>query len=156
TAGQVPTRRVTAGYATAIMTGAPIPDGANAVVMVERTEPLAAAGVRRVRIHDPALRPGQNIRRRASSMRAGDTVFSAGRTLRPIESGLLAEVGRTEVMVARRPRVAVLSTGNELVAGAAKPGAGQIRNSNGPLLVALVQRAGGEAVSLGIARDDEG
>jgi molybdopterin molybdotransferase len=152
-AGAVPTRTVTAGTATRIMTGAPLPAGADAVVMVERTE-LLAGDRPRVRIADAPLRSGQNITRRGAAMRAGQVVLRAGQPLRPIEIGLLAEVGQARVDVVPRPRVAVLSTGNELVPIDAQPGPAQIRNSNEPLLIAAAERAGAEVTGLGIARDD--
>jgi molybdopterin molybdotransferase len=91
--------------------------------------------------------------RRATSMAAGDVVLRSGHLLRPIELGVLAEVGRTEVRVVPRPRVAVLATGNELVPPEVKPGAGHIRNSNSPMLVAAARAAGAESFDLGIARD---
>ena len=156
TAGQVPTQTVVPGTATRIMTGAPLPQGAEAVVMVEETTPAQrASGETSVRIQTSRFRMGQNIMRQATSMRRGQQVLEAGRELRPIEIGLLAEVGRAEVLVYWRPTVAVLATGNELVAAESIPAAGQIRNSNGPMLAALVSRAGGNPVELGIARDNE-
>jgi molybdopterin molybdotransferase len=91
---------------------------------------------------------------RGKSMRRGDTVLSAGRELRAQELGALAEMGVAAVPVRRRPRVAILATGDELVCVAEKPGPGQIRNSNETMLIAQVRRAGGEPVPLGIARDN--
>ncbi|MCO6458031.1 MAG: molybdopterin molybdotransferase MoeA [Pirellulaceae bacterium] len=161
-AGMVPSLAVNSGTATRIMTGAPIPPGADAVVMVERTSgaaetPADAAGgraVRRIRIDEPAVEQGQNIMRRGTSLQRGQQVLAAGCRLRAIEIGLLAEVGRAEVLAVPRPGVAVLATGNELVPAGTTPGAGQIRNSNGPLLVAAVQTLGAEPLDLGIARDE--
>lgn len=151
TAGQVPREKVVAGTASSIMTGAPIPNGADAVVMIEKTE----LNDGRVRILQPLLlKPGQNIMRKASSMARDDVVLEVGKRVGPIEIGLLSEVGRSEVLAIPRPRVAILATGNELVAPDQVPSAGQIRNSNGPLMAALVRRAGGEPVELGIGRDD--
>lgn len=150
TAGQVPTQRVVAGAASRIMTGAPLPAGADAVVMVEKTELL---GADRVRILQAGLKPGQSIMPRASSLAKGQTVLESGAVLRAIELGLLAEVGRAEVSVVRRPRVAILATGNELVPCDQTPGPGQIRNSNGVMLAGLVTAAGGEPVDLGIGLD---
>ncbi|MGD9722962.1 MAG: gephyrin-like molybdotransferase Glp [Pirellulales bacterium] len=154
TAGAVPSRAVTRGHTTRIMTGAPIPEGADAVVMVERAELSPTAnGLPRVRLQETA-KPGQNIMRRAVSMRRGDVVLRAGAALRAVELGVLAEVGRLEVRVIDRPRLAVLSTGNELVPPTQLPGPGQIRNSNGPMVTAAAQAAGAAAVNLGIARDE--
>ena len=150
TAGVVPTRAVERGAATRIMTGAPIPAGADAVVMVEQT--LLAGD--RVRILQSPVKPGQNIMRRAASLARGQTVLQPGKVLRAIEIGLLVEVGRTTVRTIPPPRVAVVATGNELVPAGVVPGPGQIRNSNGPLLQGLVGQAGGSGVPLGIARDD--
>ena len=156
-AGANPTHTVRPGFATRIMTGAPIPPGADAVVMVERTELKAAAkgpDPDLVRIVDAPVTSGQNILRQGVSMRRGDVVLKAGTALRAVEIGLLAEVGRDPAAVIPRPRVAILSTGNELVAAAERPAAGQIRNSNGPMLTACVEAAGATAVSLGICRDN--
>lgn len=157
TAGAVPTRPVVSGTATRIMTGAPLPDGADAVVMVEHTEMESIQGTPadppRVRIRATTVKLGQNILRRGQSMRAGDVVLSAGRDIRAIEIGLLAELGRTRVQAYRTPNVAVLATGNELVPPDRQPLPGQIRNSNGWMLEALVRSAGAQPVSLGVARD---
>lgn len=153
-AGVVPQRTLTRGQATRIMTGAPIPQGADAVVMVERTMSLAAEGATRIRIQDAPLRPGQNILPRACAMRCGETVLAPGALLRPIELGLLAEVGRSRVRVTSQPTVAVLATGNEIVPADQTPAAGQIRNSNGPMLAACVRKAGAVPIELGIARDE--
>ncbi|MEX2141804.1 MAG: gephyrin-like molybdotransferase Glp [Pirellulales bacterium] len=151
TAGAVPMLAVSSGQCTRIMTGAPLPAGADAVVMVERTEMMLESA--RVRIVDEA-KPRQNIMAQGSSLRYGDVVLHVGQEIRPAEIGLLAEVGRAEVTVFPAPRVAVLSTGNELVEAGVRPDLGQIRNSNGPLLAAAVRRAGGIPVELGIARDE--
>ncbi len=154
TAGSVPSRTVTHGSATRVMTGAPIPPGADAMVMIERSEMLAGPGSGRVRLVIERIAAGDNIMRRAASMSRGQRVLPAGSLLRPIEMGVLAEVGHSEVRVVQRPTVAVLATGNELVRSIELPAAGQIRNSNGPLLFAAAQAAGAAAVDLGIARDE--
>jgi len=151
TAGAVPARIVEPGAATRIMTGAPLPPGADAVVMVEQTE----CSGQHVVIRQAAVKPGQNIMRRAAAMSRGQVVLEAGQVIRPIEIGLLAEVGRTSVAVIPPPRIAVLATGNELVEPRLVPGPGQIRNSNGPMLTALARQAGGHVTDLGIARDTE-
>src|SRR5262245_18670059 len=108
TAGRTPTRPVGSGQAARIMTGAPLPEGADAVVMVERTRLRDDC---RVEIDDKPPRPGQNILRRGAEMRAGEAVLAAGAVLRPQELGLLASVGRAAVMLHTAPPVAVLSTG---------------------------------------------
>lgn len=153
-AGEVPSREVIAGTATRIMTGAPLPTGADAVVMVERTELLGSDHQPRVRILAP-VKPGQSIMRRAASMHCGETVLRAPRLLTAIDVGLLAEVGRATLSAIPKPSVAVLATGNELVDPAITPGPGQIRNSNGPMLASLVREAGGKVAELGVARDNQ-
>ncbi len=150
-AGQTPQHAVGSGEASRIMTGAPLPAGADAVVRVEDTKTVAAD---RVAIEGRAPRPGQNVLYQGREMRRGETVLASGTPLRPQEIGLLASVGRASVPVIPRPRVAVLPTGDELVDVAATPGAGQIRNSNGPMLVAQTSRAGGVPAHLGIGRDN--
>ena len=150
-AGQVPRRTVEAGQASRIMTGAPIPPGADAVILIERTR-LSENGC--VEIEDRPPKPGQNILPQGAEMKCGDTVLPTGTVLRPQEFGVLATVGRTTVLAHPSPRVAILSTGDELVEPDQRPQGGQIRNSNGALLVALVSRAGGTPRYLGIARDD--
>jgi molybdopterin molybdotransferase len=149
-AGQTPRQPVAAGQASRIMTGAPMPAGANAVVQVERTKLLQDG---RVSVEAGPLKAGQNVLVQGREMRRGETVVSAGTVLRPTEIGLLATIGRAAVDVVPRPRVAVLPTGDELVGAAATPGPGQIRNSNGPMLVAQTLRAGGLPQPLGIGRD---
>jgi molybdopterin molybdotransferase len=152
-AGTVPRQPVAAGQATRIMTGAPLPAGADAVVMVERTQSLADG---RVQIEEPPSRPvraGQNVLGRGREMRQGEIILTSGAVLRPQELGLLATVGRTAVQAHPAPRVAVLPTGDEVVEPAQTPGPGQIRNSNGPMLLAQTARAGGMPHYLGIARD---
>lgn len=154
TAGMVPRRAIGPDQAVRIMTGAPIPEGADAVIMVEKTVGGGKEGSR-VSIRSGPIRPGQNIMRRATSLARGQQVLAAGHRLRAIECGLLAEVGRNSVQVIPRPRVAVLATGNELVPHTAIPGPGQIRNSNGPLLEALVRQAGAEPGSTALAPDEQ-
>jgi molybdopterin molybdotransferase len=150
TAGRTPQRPVGAGQAARIMTGAPLPAGADAVVMIERTRPLDGE---RVEVEDARLRPGQNIMARGLEMRRGEVVLAAGAVLRPQEFGVLATVGRTSARVHAAPAVALLSTGDEVVEAGDTPGPGQIRNGNGPVLTAQAARAGGVPRYLGIARD---
>jgi molybdopterin molybdotransferase len=148
-AGKMPRLPLTERQATRIMTGAPIPHGADAVVMVERTR--TAGGM--VQIDDPSLQVGRNILPQGREMRRGDVVLRAGAVLRPQEFGLLATVGCTTAVMIPSPRVAVLSTGDEVVESDQALGPGQIRNSNGPMLLAQAARAGGRPQYLGIARD---
>ena len=149
-AGHVAPVPVGPGEAIRIMTGAPIPDGADAVVMVERTERIGDDGVA-VTVEAVS---GQHVRRAGGDLEAGQRVFAAGTVIGPAHVGVLASVGATDVAVIRRPRVGVLSTGDELVErGPLAPG--QIRDSNRPMLLALARAAGFEAIDLGLARDDE-
>jgi molybdopterin molybdotransferase len=150
TAGQIPRLVVGPGQATRIMTGAPLPAGADAVIQVERTHPAPG---NHVAIEDRPMEPGLNVLPRGREMRCGQVVLPAGTRLRPQELGTLATVGRTSARVHPAPRVAVLSTGDEIVEAAQTPGPSQIRNGNGPMLVAQVLRAGGVPRYLGIARD---
>ena len=150
TAGKTPTMVVGQGQAARIMTGAPLPNGADTVVMIERTQIAKAATVR---IEDPSLKPGQNVLPRGQEMRRGEAVLTAGTRLRPQEFGLLAALGRAAISVHPAPQVAILSTGDEIVEPSAMPGPGQIRNSNGPMLVAQVTRSGGVPRYVGIASD---
>ncbi len=147
-AGQMPTFTLRPDTCVRIMTGAPIPDGADAVIPHELTT-IQGEGVVTV----PAIRPGANIHRRASEYPRGKELIAAGTPLRPQEIGVLAAVGRVTVSVIPPPRVAILATGDELVEPPDGPGPGQIRNSNGPLLAALVRQAGSAPHLLGIGRD---
>jgi molybdopterin molybdotransferase len=149
-AGAVPRIALTPGTASRIMTGAPIPEGADAVVPVEQSE-LLDNNIVRLQQFDPS--PGQNVLPLGASMRAGDIVIRRAAMIRPIEIAILAETGQASVPVIPRPRLAVLTTGNEIVAVGAKPGPGQIRNSNGPMLVAAGLRAGAATSEIPTARD---
>lgn len=151
TAGMTPSKPVTAGCATRIMTGAPLPDGADAVVPIEDARIDADAGF--VAIRTAPLERGRHVLKRGASLKRGERVLAAGRLLRPQELGCLAEVGRHRLLVRPRPTVAILATGDELVSVDQKPGPGQIRNSNETMLSAQTVRAGGLPMRLGIARD---
>lgn len=151
TAGRVPTLALEPGTATRIMTGAPIPEGCDAVVPVERT--TFDEATQRVS-SDLRVKPGANVLRRAASVAVGQRVLSAGQMLRAQQLGGLAEVGAAHVAVRRRPRVAVLATGDELVPVEATPGPGQIRNSNETMLCGQIVQAGGVPIPLGVARDE--
>jgi len=154
-AGDVTSLAIARGACGRIMTGAPIPAGADAVVPVESavddTARVHAGG--KVRLRDERFRAGQHIARQGAAFRRGQEVLSAGMTLGSVEIGLAAEAGATHVLVPPRVRVAILSTGSELVSPAATPAFGQIRNSNGPMIAAAVNLLGAEPIPLGIAAD---
>ncbi|MGB9777505.1 MAG: gephyrin-like molybdotransferase Glp [Anaerolineae bacterium] len=147
-AGEMPAVPVVPGTAARVMTGAPLPSGADAVVMVEDSV-VEGEFVRFTR----AVRPGENVRPAGSDLAAGQRVLTAGTPLGPAEIGLLATVGRSEVWAYPAPRVAVLSTGDEVVEPWETPGPAQVRDSNRYALMAAVRGAGGEPVSLGIIPD---
>ena len=148
-AGGIPEKSVEPGTTILVMTGAPIPRGANAVVKHEETQLLDETTVQ---FPDQPGKVGAGIFRQGSSFQKGQVVLQAGKRVRSIELALLAEVGSASVAVVPRPRVAVLATGNEIVECDQPPAAGQIRNSNGPMLVAAVTEVGGTAQYLGIAQ----
>lgn len=143
-----PVGRLAPGTAQRIMTGAPVPVGADAVVEVEATD----GGVVQVAIR-AAREAGASVRIAGGDVAAGQNVLPAGTVLGPAQLGVLAALGVTEVAVARRPRVLVVSTGSELSADP-DPGAGQLRDANGTLLSAAVADAGGVAVRQLWAADD--
>lgn len=155
TAGRTADFWVQPGTVAYITTGAPLPAGADAVVQVEDTERLPSPDGARVRIHRQ-VRPGEDIRPVGSDVAAGQVVLQAGERLGVAEIGLLATVGAAQVPVYRRPRLAILSTGDELVEPEVTPGVGQIRDSNRATLAAAVLAAGAEPVDLGIAPDVQG
>jgi molybdopterin molybdotransferase len=148
-AGAVSRRVLEPGQAARIMTGAPIPQGADAVVMVEATD----SGRERVLVRS-GVRPGENLRRQGESLLAGEVALARGTALRPAEMAMLATLGRTRVQVIRRPQVALLSTGAELVPPDLSPGPGQIRDSNRFGLIGQVAELGCMPVDLGLAGDD--
>lgn len=177
-AGAAPDVRLGAGQCARIMTGAMVPVGADAVVMVEQTEPVddpvgdppsgagepsgptegprASEGPRstgRVRILSSG-EPGRHIRPRGDDLDRGAVAIPAGTVIRPTHVGLAATVGCSTVTVHPRPRVGVISTGDELVGPDADLAPGQIRDSNRQMLLALCDRGGFEAVDLGLIRDD--
>jgi molybdopterin molybdotransferase len=148
-AGSVATLPLKAGQAYQIMTGAPIPQGANAVVMVEQTEKTNDG---HVRIFSSAL-PNENVRRAGDDIKNGQTVFKKGRTIQPHDIGLLASIGRPEIRVISKPKLAVLSTGDELADIHTPLPSGKIRSSNNYTLHALARQYGIETTDLGIAKD---
>ena len=138
-AGQTPTRAVGPGEAAAIMTGAPIPEGADAVVMVEKT---SSPDADHVVVPPGPVAPGQNRLVRGREMRAGEVVVPAGSILNAAKLGVLASVGAAEVYARPMPVVGVVATGDEVVPFDQAPGPGQIRNSNTVLLAALAESFG--------------
>jgi len=148
TAGAVPSRDVRAGEAVRIFTGAPLPPGADAVIPQEDTDAVDGHVTLRA-----AVGVGDSVRPRGEDLKAGDVVLEPGAALGPAEIGLLATVGVSQVAVYRRPRVAILSTGNELAELGREPGPGQIPNTNSYSLFAQVREAGGDPLNLGIAAD---
>ena len=147
-AGALPSRAIGRGEAMRIFTGAPLPPGADAVVPQEDVE--ATNGRLTLRA---AVDPAAYVRPAGEDVRVGDRVLEAGVTLRAAEVGLLATLGHAQVMVYRRPRVAILSTGNELADLGTEPGPSQIPNTNTYSLMAQVLESGGDPVSLGVVPD---
>lgn len=148
-AGSVADQPMRPGECYEIMTGAPLPAGADAVVMVERSCRDGSL----VLLDDSKYRAGQNVMRQGEEMRRDQVILEPGSPLGPAEIGLLATVGRTSVHVARRPTIAILTTGDELVPPESVPGPGQIRNSNASVLVSMARSIGAIPRPLGIARD---
>ena len=147
------------GEAVRIMTGAPIPEGANAIVPFEETDEAglrapgqAHAGVESVGVLK-AAQPGANVRRRGEDVRQGATILQRGTVLQAAQIAVLASMGISEVAVVRRPRVAILSTGDELLEPGQPPAPGKIYDSNAAGLAAEVEEFGGIPRRMGIARD---
>jgi molybdopterin molybdotransferase len=160
-AGYVSQVRLEAGTAIRIMTGAPLPDGADSVVPFEDTSDMDRP--KEIRLEEPAaeievrraVQPRDHTRPAGEDIRRGEVAMGPGRVIRPQEIGVLASLGRETVLVHRRPRVAILATGDELLEIHQPLAPGKIRNSNEYTNAALVTRTGGVAIRLGIARDTQ-
>ncbi len=155
-AGSTPTVTLGAGQAARIMTGAQLPKGADAVIPVENTDfQNRHAGIQApetVSIETP-VKAGENVRMRGTDIHAGDIVLQKGRALKPQDLGLLATLGISNVTVHKKPKVALLSSGDELLAVDAPLEPGKIRDSNSYTLAALVESSGAEVIRLGVAQD---
>jgi putative molybdopterin biosynthesis protein len=154
TPGMVPTEVVASGRAMVIATGAMVPRGADAVVMVEHTEVVESGSARMVEI-SRAVTAGDNVSYAGTDIARGETVLRAGQLLTSREIGVLAAIGVAEVRVCRRPRVAILSTGDEIVPPGSPLPLGAIYDSNAAIIGAAVAELGAQPVQLGVVRDDE-
>jgi len=154
TPGVEPRLPVTEGSASLIATGGMVPRGADAIVMVEHTETLAADTKTKIEVHRPAT-PGQFIAFAGTDLARGETVVRAGEMITSREIGMLAAIGRSHVVVHRQPRIAILSTGDEIVAPGQPIRAGQVYDSNAAILAAAVAEIGAIPKELGIGADDE-
>ena len=150
-AGDGPATFVGPGEAVRIMTGAPVPDGVDAVCVIELTQPGKDGTV----LINGSVVAGQNIRRAGEDVEAGSVVFEAGAVLTPAHLGVLASIGVRDVRVHPHPRVGVISTGNELIDSPMPLGPGQLRESNRQGLLAVVANEGWHAVDLGTVSDDK-
>jgi molybdenum cofactor synthesis domain-containing protein len=150
-AGDRPAAPLAPGEAVRVMTGAPVPDGTEAVVPVEEIHQEAGRIVTR---YVPRL--SEHLRRRGESVAAGSVLLPEGRRLTPADVALTALAGADPLEVHRRPRVSIAVTGNELVPSAGKPGPGQLRDSNGPMLLSLCRGGGWCAAARPVVRDEEG
>jgi putative molybdopterin biosynthesis protein len=148
--GRTPLESVTAGRASVIATGGMLPRGADAVIMVEHTEADDAGITCR-----NSVAPGQNVSFAGTDIAKGETVLRRGQLLTSREIGVLAAIGLAEIEVYRRPRVAIVSTGNEIIAPGSPPRAGAVYDSNAAIIAAAVEELGGEGDVLGIVADDD-
>jgi len=153
-ASEVPSGRLPPGSAWEIMTGAPVPAGADAVMMFEHVRTDGGPSAQTVRLLPPRkIAAGENIAERGAQARKGDELLSVGIVMGPAQIALAAACGRAALNVFARPRVAILATGDELVPIESSPSPGQIRNSNGSMLASMVTAAGGVPLMLPTARD---
>jgi len=153
-AGEAPAERLPSSSAWEIMTGAPVPRGADAVMMFEHVETGGDRSARTVRLHPHRkVEPGENIVQRGAQARQGDELLAAGTAISHAQIALAASCGRAALDVFAQPRVAILTTGDELLAIESSPAGGQIRNSSAPMLAAMVSAAGGAPRVLPTARD---
>lgn len=151
-AGEFANRRINQGETARIMTGAPLPTGADAVVVIERSQKHTG---NMIRLNDPGFAANQNVMPRGREIERGEIVLQTGARLGPIELGILATAGCHQPTVFRMPTLAVISTGNELVDPSVVPLGPQIRNSNSSLVMGLATRAHARPFDLGIALDNE-
>jgi putative molybdopterin biosynthesis protein len=152
--GLVPTLPVTCGHATMIATGGMLPRGADAILMVEHSELVGRTDGRHIEVRRP-LTGGENVSYASTDVARGETVLRSGQRLTSREIGVLAALGRSECPVFRRPRVAIFSTGNEIVAPGASLRPGAVYDSNAAIIGAAVEELGGIAVYLGVIADNE-
>jgi len=148
--GVMPSRGIGKGEAMKIATGGALPKGADAVVMFEQTQPVDDKSIEVVK----AVAPGENVSKTGEDMKKGEAVFAKGHVIRPQDMAALASMGITLIPVFGKPRVAIISTGNEIVPADTVPGPGKIRDSNSYNLEGLISQAGGVAVKKGILPDD--
>ncbi|NQT70767.1 MAG: molybdopterin molybdotransferase MoeA [Desulfobacteraceae bacterium] len=148
--GESPLFSIAPGEAANIATGGMLPHGADSVVMIEHTEAIDDATIEVYK----SVAPGQNVLEKGEDVRQGETILACGRKLRSQETGLLAALGKEAISVYRRPVIAVISTGDEIVPVNEIPGPGQIRDINTYTLANLVRAAGGVPLPLGIVRDN--
>jgi molybdopterin molybdotransferase len=156
-AGTSPTARIKMGEAARIMTGAQMPQGADAVIPVEDTDfhsHIAGTPAPEAISFTRQIRSGENVRRRGMDLGTGEVILQKGRRIRPQDMGLMAMLGISRVSVHKRPRVALVSSGDELLEVGAALEDGKIRDSNTYALMAMIESAGAEGIRMGIARDN--
>lgn len=149
-AGMWPEKQIGKGQCSCIMTGAPVPQGADCIIMVEETELLSEE---KVRFKGSSTK--QNIAIKGEDLKTGEIVLKSGREIKPQDIAMMASVGHVSVVVSKKPEVGIISSGNELVEPPEIPAISQIRNSNASQLLAQVERAGAIGKYYGIAADDE-